>query len=70
MSTITINQTLNPSSDLEKFYNELLQSFPGCVFVTDGSGKVLFVTDAIEKMLGKKTLAIQGIMMFQPQYLE
>ena len=55
MSTITINQTLNPSSDLEKFYNELLQSFPGCVFVTDGSGKVLFVTDAIEKMLGKKT---------------
>ena len=54
MNNITIDQSLNPSTDLEKFYNQVLQELPGSVVVTDGTGKTLFVTDSIEQMLGKK----------------
>ena len=55
MRNITMKESLNPSTDLELFYDDLLQHFPGWVFVTDNDGKVVYVTDSIEQMFEKKT---------------
>ena len=54
MSKIGLEQSLNPSTDLEKFYDQIMQHYPGSVFITDGTGKLVYVTDSIEQMLGKK----------------
>ena len=54
MRNITMNESLHPSTDLEQFYDDLLQHFPGWVFVTDNDGKVVYVTDSIEQMFEKK----------------
>lgn len=54
MSKIGLEQSLNPSTDLEKFYDQIMQHYPGSVFITDGTGKLVYVTESIEQMLGKK----------------
>ena len=54
MSYIDLNQSLHPSTDLEKFYDRIMQNYPGSVFITDGTGKLVYVTESIEQMLGKK----------------
>lgn len=54
MNHLDITQTLNPQTNLEIFFDQIMQNYPGSIFITDGNGKLVYVTDSIEQMLGKK----------------
>lgn len=60
MGTLFSEVLSTPQTELEKFFNDVLDSYDGGIFITDARGIILFVAGASEYFLGMRPEELVG----------
>lgn len=60
MYNLEHSNTLDPRTELEKFYNLILQMYPGGICITDAKANILYATDNMFELIGKKPEWLMG----------